>query len=342
VSTPTPASGTVPAYFGLREATMHGETIHKPTVLLVDDDPAVRESVGQVLEERGACVTPAATVDEAGDHLQRESFALVLTDLRLDQGTEGLDVARMARERTPGARVVLFSGQDLSEIAQEAAEAGVDEILAKPLTIDALARILTDLGTEVEAPARGSRGARLSDAEGQQLLAAFVAGDQGAFTRIATSYRAMLFSVFLRWFRLGEQDAEDLCQEVMLQLVVKAADIRNVRTWLLGTAINQAKKRIRRLIRERTLAERYLEDLELHEPEHDEDIRELISRGLDLLRSPDRRLLALIYIEGLSYQEVADRLERPIGSIGPLRGRALKRLARAVAELERPPQEMVA
>jgi RNA polymerase sigma factor (sigma-70 family) len=295
-----------------------------------------------VLEEQGASVTAAATVDEATDHLQRECFSLVLTDLRLEQGTEGLDVARMARDRVPGARVVLFSGQDMSEIAQEAAEAGVDELLAKPLSIDALARILTDLGTEVEAPAAGSRRARLSDAEGQRLLAAFVAGDQGAFTQIATSYRAMLFSVFLRWFRLGEQDAEDLCQEVMLQLVIKAAEIRNVRTWLLGTAINQAKKRIRRLIRERTLAERYLEDLELHEPEHDDDIRELISRGLDLLRSPDRRLLALIYVEGLSYQEVADRLERPIGSIGPLRGRALKRLARAVAELERPPQEMVA
>jgi CheY-like chemotaxis protein len=177
----------------------------------------VRETVGQVLEEQGASVTAAATVDEANDHLQHECFALVLTDLRLEQGTEGLDVARMARDRAPGARVVLFSGQ-ISEIAN-GAEAR--RRVAKPLTIDALARILTDLGTEVEAPARGSRGARLSDAEGQQLLAAFVAGDQGAFTRIATSYRAMLFSVFLRWFRLGEQDAEDLCQEVMLQLVVR-------------------------------------------------------------------------------------------------------------------------
>ena len=62
---------------------MQGETVHKPTVLLVDDDPAVRESVGQVLEEQGATVTAAATVDEADNHLQRECFSLVLTDLRL-------------------------------------------------------------------------------------------------------------------------------------------------------------------------------------------------------------------------------------------------------------------
>ena len=309
-----------------------------PTVLLVDDDPAVRESVGQALSDQGADVTPVASLAEARATLKNSRFALVLTDLKLEFGTEGLDVARIARDRIPDAKVVLFSGQDLSEVETEANQAGVDEMLAKPLSLEALARILTDLGTETEQPATtGKRGARLSDQQGQALLEAFVAGDQGAFEMIATSYRAMLFSVFLRWFRLSEEDAEDLFQEVMLQLVIKAAQIRNVRTWLLGTAINQAKKRIRRLIRERNLAERYVENIELNEPEDREDVRELIAKGLDFLKPGDRKLLALIYIQGLSYQEVADVLNRPIGSIGPLRGRALKRLAKAVAQLETPP-----
>jgi RNA polymerase sigma factor (sigma-70 family) len=322
---------------------MDGEHSKQTTVLLVDDDPSIRESVGNVLVERGATVTPAASLDEARTNLQENCFELVLTDLKLDTGTEGLEVARLARENTPDAKVVLFSGQDLSAVADEAENVGVDELLAKPLSLDALARILTDLGCEepptTKAPARSGR---LTDAQGQALLESFVAGDQGALNMIVTSYRAMLYSVFLRWFRLSEDDAEDLFQEVMLQLVVKADQIRNVRTWMLGTAINQAKKRIRRLIRERNLAERYVENLELFAPEDNEDIRELISRGLDLLRPHDRRLLTLIYVQGLSYQEVADFLDRPIGSIGPLRGRALKRLARAIDELESPPDVLVA
>jgi RNA polymerase sigma factor (sigma-70 family) len=322
---------------------MQGKKTKQPTVLLVDDDPSVRESVGSVLQERGAAVTPVASLDEARTNLKENRFALVLTDLRLDTGTEGLDVARIAREKTPDAKVVLFSGQDLSEVADEAEDAGVDECLAKPLSLDALARILTDLGCEDTAPSRTTpRSGRLTDTEGQKLLESFVAGDQAALNMIVTSYRAMLYSVFLRWFRLTEDDAEDLFQEVMLQLVLKAAQIRNVRTWLLGTAINQAKKRIRRLIRERNLAERYVENLELYAPADNEDVRELISRGLDLLRPHDRRLLTLIYVQGLSYQEVADLLGRPIGSIGPLRGRALKRLSRAIDELESPPDAMVA
>jgi RNA polymerase sigma factor (sigma-70 family) len=323
---------------------MKGKSPNQPNVLLVDDDPGVRESVGQALSDQGANVTPVASLEEAKTTLGDNEFELVLTDLRLEQGTEGLDVARIAREETPDAKVVLFSGEDLSGVEAEAAELGIDELLAKPLSIDALARILTDLGTETEQPRGKRRSGRLSDADGQKLLEAFVAGDQGSFEIIATSYRAMLFSVFLRWFRLAEEDAEDLFQEVMLQLVIKGEQIRNVRTWLLGTAINQAKKRIRRLIRERNLAERYIENLELFEPEDREDVRELIARGLQLLKPSDRTLLTLIYIQGLSYQEVADFLDRPIGSIGPLRGRALKRLSKAVADLETPPvaAEMVA
>ena len=99
---------------------MHDKDTTNPTVLLVDDDPAIRESVGQLLEEQGADVTPVATLAEAKSNLKNGSFALVLTDLRLKLGTEGLDVARTARKTDPDAHVVLFSGQDLSDLEDEA------------------------------------------------------------------------------------------------------------------------------------------------------------------------------------------------------------------------------
>lgn len=321
---------------------MNGCSTRQLEVLVVDDDPGVREAMGLVLTERGAHVTQAATFAEARDTLATRSFAMVLTDLRLPSGTEGLVVARLARQTAPNAKVVLFSGSDLEVVSEEAAAAGVDELLSKPLSLDVLARLLTDLGREAPDTAPRRADNHLTDAQGQALLEAFAAGCRPALERVVEAYRPMLFSVFLRWFRLQAEDAEDLFQEVMLQLVLKAEEIRNVRTWLLGTAINQAKKRIRCLIRERSLAERYLENLELSVPEDTNDIRELLLRGMSRLRPFDGRLLALIYIRGLSYQETADFLERPIGSIGPLRGRALARLSRVIAELESPPQSKVA
>jgi RNA polymerase sigma factor (sigma-70 family) len=319
---------------------MKGDTTHnRQSVLVVDDDPGVLESLNATLEELGAEVTAAATQAEAEGHLRSRSFSLVVTDLQLARGNEGLEVARCAKEQSRESRVVLISGTDLSIVSTRAEEVGVDEMLQKPVTIEALDRILTDLGVEEPAePPRGSSTgrARLSDEDGQALLRAYVDGDERALNTVVEAYTPMVYSVFLRWFRLGQDDAEDLFQEVMLQLVLKSSQIRNVRMWLLGTSINQAKKRIRRLIRERRLAERYVENLELCAPDDREDVRELVSRGMSLLKPSDRVLLSLIYIQGLSYQEVADLLDRPIGSIGPLRGRALKRLTKSIAALEDP------
>lgn len=59
-----------------------------------------------------------------------------------------------------------------------------------------------------------------------------------------------------------------------------------------------------------------------------------MNRGLAFALPADRELLRLIYFDDLSYQEVAERLNRPIGSVGPMRGRALTRLKVTIDELE--------
>jgi RNA polymerase sigma factor (sigma-70 family) len=318
---------------------MARETLDQHKILVVDDDPSIRGVLEAALSERGVQVIPAATLDEACSEIERHDYSMVLTDLRLETESDGIAVARAAREKAPDARVVLFSGYDLSAVKEEADEVGVDEMLQKPLTLDVIDRLLNDLGVEEPVPPQGHEqpSGKLSDEQGQALLCRFVDGENEAFDMLVEAYVPMIYSVFLRWFRLTQDEAEDLLQEVLLQLVLKAKSIRNVRMWLLGTAVNQAKKRIRKLIRDRRLVERYLEDRSLQAEEDNEDVCELIVRGLKLLKPFDAQLLTLIYLEGLSYQQVADVLERPIGSIGPLRGRALKRLTHAITELETPP-----
>lgn len=182
-----------------------------------------------------------------------------------------------------------------------------------------------------------SSGASLSDAEGQILLERFRVGDQDALDEMMKAYSSMIFGVFLRWFRLDLDDAEDLFQEVLLQLVVKADHIRNLRPWLLGTAINQARKRIRRLIRNRNLAERVHRDMTTVTTPEDGSEKDLVSQALSRCCESDRELLLLTFYGELSYKEVSARLDRPIGSIGPMRGRALARMREIVDDLERSP-----
>lgn len=190
--------------------------------------------------------------------------------------------------------------------------------------------------TEATTVTCSKRGNSISDAEGQEILEKFLAGDERAFDHIIKAYSPMMFGVLLRWFKLTLEDAQDLHQEVLLQLIVKAEGIRNLRPWLLGTTINQAKKRIRKLVRDRKLSDNFVRNLELMAPVDDRETRDLVERGLARASAGDRQLLHLIFFEGLSYREAAGRLGRPIGSIGPLRGRALGRFAGIIGELEVP------
>ena len=182
--------------------------------------------------------------------------------------------------------------------------------------------------------ARKRPKSELSDATGQSLLERFVIGDESALDRLLEAYTPMIFAVFMRRYGLTQEDADDLFQEVLLQLFMKADTIRNVRPWLLGTVFNQARKRVRGLIRDRTLAERYVEEEVMMDPKDVGDIKDLVARGLAFAGPADQELLQLIYFDDLSYKEVANRLDRPIGSIGPMRGRALERLKTTIDQLE--------
>lgn len=109
------------------------------TILVVDDEPGVRNVTRRVLERAGFEVAAAGDVEEAVAALdQRGPFDLVLTDLYLPGGN-GKDVAGRARERLPGVPVVLMSGySERSEQDELLQQAGITDYLSKPFTRDQL------------------------------------------------------------------------------------------------------------------------------------------------------------------------------------------------------------
>ncbi len=194
--------------------------------------------------------------------------------------------------------------------------------------------------TRTEPSPKAPKRTKLPDAEGQALLRRLTEGDSQALNLLTSAYSPMIFGIFLKWFKLSLEDAEDLHQEVFLQMFIKAETITNIRSWLLGTAINQARKRVRGLIRDRNLSEAYSREVKPPGPPDTGDARDLVSRVFSKARPSDRELLHLIYFEGLDYRETAMHLGRPIGSIGPLRGRALARCADIAKGLAEPPARL--
>jgi CheY-like chemotaxis protein len=78
-------------------------------VLVVDDDPDVRETIAHVLESRGYTVIDAATGREALDILDRdETISILFTDVIMP-GISGITLAKKALEKRPDLKIVLAS-----------------------------------------------------------------------------------------------------------------------------------------------------------------------------------------------------------------------------------------
>ena len=87
-----------------------GPGAHAPRVLLVEDQAIVASHAARKLESEGYVVRVAASGSEACSLLSEEPD-VVICDLQLGAGCSGLAVAREARQRCPGAIVVLWSGE---------------------------------------------------------------------------------------------------------------------------------------------------------------------------------------------------------------------------------------
>ncbi|MBW3596604.1 MAG: sigma-54 dependent transcriptional regulator [Planctomycetes bacterium] len=102
------------------------------SLLLVDDDPHVLESMADWLREQGYGVDEAATRRDAIARLGRHAYDLVLADVRLPDG-DGFDVLAHAREHRPESTVILITGYATVETGVEALRAGAFDLLTKPL-----------------------------------------------------------------------------------------------------------------------------------------------------------------------------------------------------------------
>lgn len=124
-------------------------TQNKP-ILIVDDEPDIRELLAITLGQQGLTTIAAANVAEAVDLLNAKSLALCLCDLRLPDGN-GLTVVRHAQKSQPQMPIAVISAHGNMELAIEAMKAGAFDFVAKPVDINAL-RSLVEQALRVPAP----------------------------------------------------------------------------------------------------------------------------------------------------------------------------------------------
>ncbi len=100
-------------------------------VLLVDDDKAVREALGQTLELADLAPTLAASYIEAKDHIGADFDGVVVTDLRMP-GRDGFHLLDYVRKCDPDLPVILLTGEGDIPTAVRGMTAGAFDFLEKP------------------------------------------------------------------------------------------------------------------------------------------------------------------------------------------------------------------
>lgn len=114
----------------------------KSTVLLVEDDPQVREVVTQMLERQGHCVLAAADGWAGLELIAEHEFDFALLDMMLP-GPSGFLLAQVLKEQLGGRTfVIMMSGNPSPAHRDYAFVSGVDRFLAKPFSASKLLEVI--------------------------------------------------------------------------------------------------------------------------------------------------------------------------------------------------------
>jgi DNA-binding response OmpR family regulator len=108
------------------------------TVLLVDDDPAIRRTVGAALELEGFSVVPASGGRAALEAVERIDPAVILLDLSMPD-LDGLEVLRRLREAGDQVPVCILSARDEVDDRVLGLQAGADDYVVKPFAVEEVA-----------------------------------------------------------------------------------------------------------------------------------------------------------------------------------------------------------
>lgn len=113
----------------------------RPRVLVVDDEPALRQVIVRLLERDGIATLSASDAREALDLLAAAPVAVLVTDVVLGGGMSGGELGREARRRRPGLPVIYISGYTRSDL--HLAELAADEwFLSKPIAVGRLREVV--------------------------------------------------------------------------------------------------------------------------------------------------------------------------------------------------------
>jgi DNA-binding NtrC family response regulator len=125
----------------------------RENILVVDDEPDMRDALTAALRREGLCISTAANGVEALEKVQGQSFDLIITDVRMPR-MGGLALLQELKRTSPTLLVIMMTGYGRIEDAVEAMKAGAFDYLLKPFSLEDLKAVVTKALTPSHTPVR--------------------------------------------------------------------------------------------------------------------------------------------------------------------------------------------
>jgi RNA polymerase sigma-70 factor (ECF subfamily) len=153
--------------------------------------------------------------------------------------------------------------------------------------------------------------------EDAELVACCLRGDSQSTAALVERFQPAVYGLCVRLLQ-DRHDAEDVSQEVMLRVfrsLRRWDSTRPLKPWIMGITVNRCRTWLAQRRRQPELAA-YLQDTASSRPADDltEMIREIQS-AVSALRLEYRTVFVLFHEQGQAYEEIAEALDKPVGTI---------------------------
>ena len=135
---------------------MKGKNGYK--ILVVDDQVGVVSFLFDFFTRKGYEVLQARNAKKAMEAVKRERPDLVLLDVKLGWGKDGIEVLKEIKEVEPKTRVIMMTGVAEEDVAEEAKRLGADDYITKPFSLSYLERVVALKVLKLQIDRIGEKG----------------------------------------------------------------------------------------------------------------------------------------------------------------------------------------
>ena len=163
------------------DAAAPGAVSPSPHILVVDDEPQIRDILAAALRRDGFRVTSRGCAREALEDIARGPVELLVTDLKMPE-MNGLELIQAAKRAAPGIGSVLITAYASMETAVLALRNGADDYLMKPFGLDDIRRVVDRVLAERSRVGRDQEALSSAREENERLRGARRAAEEALLT----------------------------------------------------------------------------------------------------------------------------------------------------------------